>query len=223
MDLELLARAQEGDTAARDRIVHENLGLVRRFARRYSRDDREKYAHNVGIGYEGLVAAINKYDHTKGYTFSTYAAYRIIGKILTGKRDEKRRDRRFGDCLVAEADGRPLVASAVDSGLSSSERAELNEEVEKLNLILVQWKSTIAMVRYATIIELFFGIDPDGPMDYRQIGERLGLSRERVRVLADRAFSWVCQSFGQPAGRKCSGNGLSGRKVKRASSDAQTR
>jgi len=38
------------------------------------------------------------------------------------------------------------------------------------------------------IIQLYFGLDGSEPMTLEQIGDRMGLTRERIRQLKERAF-----------------------------------
>ena len=84
---ELLARAQAGDEAARERIVNCNLrlvfNLIQRFANRgYEAEDLFQ------IGTIGLIKAIDKFDLSYGVKFSTYAVPMIIGEIRRFLRDD---------------------------------------------------------------------------------------------------------------------------------------
>lgn len=85
--LELIKRSREGDKAARDRVVSENVGLVwsivRRFANRgYEMEDLFQ------IGSIGLIKAIDKFDSSYDVKFSTYAVPMITGEIKRFLRDD---------------------------------------------------------------------------------------------------------------------------------------
>lgn len=75
-EVELSKRVQKGDTEARDLMIKSNLRLVISIAKRYT---------NLGVplsdlieeGNIGLMKSVEKFDHTKGFRFSTYSAWWI--------------------------------------------------------------------------------------------------------------------------------------------------
>ena len=71
---------EEGDLEARDEIVRCNLNLVISRVREYKRDGVE-FDDMVSEGNLGLLRAIEKFDYTKGYKFSTYAIWWINQNI----------------------------------------------------------------------------------------------------------------------------------------------
>ena len=84
---ELLRRAGEGDSDAEAALVEENLGLVRKVARRFL-DRGTEYEDLVQIGTIGMVKAIRSFSAERGTVFSTYAVPLIIGEIRRHLRDE---------------------------------------------------------------------------------------------------------------------------------------
>ena len=84
---ELLRRASEGDSDAEAALVEENLGLVRKVARRFI-DRGTEYEDLVQIGTIGMVKAIRSFSAERGTVFSTYAVPLIIGEIRRHLRDE---------------------------------------------------------------------------------------------------------------------------------------
>ena len=84
---ELLRRASEGDSDAEATLVEENLGLVRKVARRFL-DRGTEYEDLVQIGTIGMVKAIRSFSQERGTVFSTYAVPLIIGEIRRHLRDE---------------------------------------------------------------------------------------------------------------------------------------
>ncbi len=84
---ELLRRAGEGDSEAEAALVEENLGLVRKVARRFL-DRGTEYEDLVQIGTIGMIKAIRSFSIERGTVFSTYAVPLIIGEIRRHLRDE---------------------------------------------------------------------------------------------------------------------------------------
>jgi RNA polymerase sporulation-specific sigma factor len=85
--MELLCKAQNGDTDAREYLINCNLklifNLIQRFAHRgYELEDLFQ------IGTIGLIKAIDKFDFSYGVKFSTYAVPMIIGEIRRFLRDD---------------------------------------------------------------------------------------------------------------------------------------
>ena len=72
------------DTRARDQLLDRNLGLVHRAARAAFRPgtQRVELGDLVGAGTLGLIQAIEGFDPSRGFAFSTYAMPRIRGAIL---------------------------------------------------------------------------------------------------------------------------------------------
>ncbi len=68
--------AAELGTRARNRLLEANLRLVVSLAKRYT-GRKVPFAALVREGNLGLIRAVDKFDHTKGYAFSTYATWWI--------------------------------------------------------------------------------------------------------------------------------------------------
>jgi len=85
--IELIVLAQQGDNAAKEQLVEENIGLVwslvKRFVNRgYDLEDLFQ------IGSIGLIKSIDKFDISFGVRFSTYAVPMILGEIKRFLRDD---------------------------------------------------------------------------------------------------------------------------------------
>jgi len=87
-DRELLRRYHEqGDLAARERLIEQYMSLVRSLARRYSYRG-EQLEDLVQIGAIGLIKAIDRFDLDRGVELTTYATPNIIGEIKRHFRDK---------------------------------------------------------------------------------------------------------------------------------------
>ena len=80
-EFELFERLRNGDKKARDEIVERNTGLVINIAVNFSKAYGVELDDLIQEGFIGLLAAIEGFDHTKGYRFSTYAVFFIKQKI----------------------------------------------------------------------------------------------------------------------------------------------
>ncbi len=69
-----------------DRLVEDNMGLVRMAVKRYRGFGVEE-DDLIQIGSVGLIKAARDFDETKQVQFSTYAVAKIIGEIKTYLRD----------------------------------------------------------------------------------------------------------------------------------------
>lgn len=81
---ELFIKIKKGDEEARKIIIHSNLRLVVSIAKRYS-EKSENLLDYIQEGNIGLMKAIDKFDVTKGFKFSTYAIYWIKKYIICYK------------------------------------------------------------------------------------------------------------------------------------------
>jgi RNA polymerase primary sigma factor len=98
----LLALVDDADRA-RDALVRANLRLVVSIAKRF-RVPGVQLLDLVQIGNEGLRRAVDSFDHTKGYRFSTYATWRIRQAIerSTADRLQQKFDPSLGEPATAE-------------------------------------------------------------------------------------------------------------------------
>jgi len=75
-EIELNKRIRKGDEIARKDMIRANLRLVINIAKRYMRMGTP-FLDLIEEGNLGLMKAVEKFDHRKGFRFSTYAAWWI--------------------------------------------------------------------------------------------------------------------------------------------------
>ena len=68
----LITRAQGGDETAMEKLVLDNMGLVRTVAVKF-RDRGTEFEDLMQIGTMGMIKAIHSFDTSRGTAFSTYA------------------------------------------------------------------------------------------------------------------------------------------------------
>ena len=86
---DLAMRMADGDTYARDRLVEANLRLVVSIAKRYVGRGMH-FLDLIQEGNLGLIKAVEKFDYTKGFKFSTYATWWIRQAITRAIADQAR-------------------------------------------------------------------------------------------------------------------------------------
>jgi RNA polymerase primary sigma factor len=88
-EIELARRMCNGDPAARKRLSEANLRLVVSIAKRYVGRGMQ-FLDLIQEGNLGLIKAVEKFDYTKGFKFSTYATWWIRQAITRAIADQAR-------------------------------------------------------------------------------------------------------------------------------------
>lgn len=88
-EVELAKRIEAGDQKAKDQLAEANLRLVVSIAKRYVGRGMQ-FLDLIQEGNMGLIKAVDKFEHKKGFKFSTYATWWIRQAITRAIADQAR-------------------------------------------------------------------------------------------------------------------------------------
>lgn len=161
-------------TVLRNRVLELNLGLVRRVSTKFAntlQDENEFFSE----GCLGLIDAVEMFDPDRGFQFSTYATACIRNRLYRLFRE---RDKRPAEV--------PLDQTALESEPSrlTAGHHRLDECRQTADAILLEMPE-----RERKLVRLRFGLDPTRqPRSFREVAEKVGLSKERVRQLVNQVI-----------------------------------
>jgi RNA polymerase sigma factor (sigma-70 family) len=162
----------------KETLIRCNMRLVTSIAKRHA-GHTENFFELLSDGNISLMRAVEKFDYSRGNKFSTYASWAIMKNFARSIPDEKTRRERF-------VTGNEELFDAAEDRRSDEHEivAAAEQATVKVNRLLEYLEP-----REREIIRLRAGLD-DGVegMTLEKIGEKLGITKERVRQLNVRAM-----------------------------------
>ncbi|MCA9144714.1 MAG: sigma-70 family RNA polymerase sigma factor [Planctomycetaceae bacterium] len=159
-------------------ITRSNLRLVVAVAKKYIGSTGDLF-EKVSEGNLSLMRAVEKFDYTRGFKFSTYATWAIKKNYIRAYSNEVKQSDRFRTGHEELLDASPGHRSDPTSQLAAQRRRE--DQVSNIMERLTD--------RERQIISSRFGIGSQRePMTLKDVGVELGVSKERVRQIEARAM-----------------------------------
>lgn len=189
----LLETKHVNDEATIEKLVNDNLALaywvVEKYASRLERwMDRDEITSNAMLG---LFDAAREFDAAKGFTFSTFARYHFRNRILRplAYLEKAKRGGLYVQHLHLDApigeDGDVALHEIIPDNRGEEDPSRLLEERTKVALAKVLPK---LRPHHQQIIMLRFGLGGMPELNLEQVGDYLGVTRERVRQIEKAAL-----------------------------------
>ena len=176
-DLERIEGLLRQANEVKDLLINANMRLVTSIAKKHTAHT-DNFWELMSDGNMSLIRAVEKFDFGRGFKFSTYASWAIIKNFARSIPEERHRRERYltGHDELFEA--APDTRSDEHEVLATAEQAahRVNRLLEYLD------------PREREIIRKRAGMDNSAPMTLEEIGQQLGITKERVRQLNVRAM-----------------------------------
>src|SRR5215216_2145206 len=185
-EVTLAQRIRTGDPEALDKLVRSNLRFVVSVAKKYQ-NQGVSLADLINEGNLGLIRAAHKFDETKGIKFISYAVWWIRQAILQALAEQSRIVRvPLNRAGTLHRIGKRANALLQELGRDATHAEQTFEKAltESIEEALSHLKE-----RESKILRLYFGLDGSEPMTLEEIGALLGITRERVRQIKEKALS----------------------------------
>ncbi len=168
----------------REQIAETNLALVLAMAKR-TRMSEVDFADLVSEGNMALLRAVDKFDAGRGYKFSTYACRAILKAFSRqGMKLSKYRQR-----FPTDFDPKLEKSNFLETKRSGFEK----DAADEVKRIVLENSADLSDVE-RTVIEHRFGLEAgeiDKPMTLEQVGQIIGVTKERVRQIQNKAMEKI--------------------------------
>ena len=189
-ELTLALRARQGDTEAREQLIHAHLRMVVNIARQYQRPGVEML-DLIQEGNIGLITAVDKFDPTQGHRLTTIAFYWInkhIQRFLNNEPD----DLVSLDMEINDGASILLLSDTIEDkgtilGDPTIQNIETQMENQERQQLVHNMLATLSP-REQEVLKLLYGLDNYPVLSRNEIAKIIGVREEQVSRIKTRAL-----------------------------------
>jgi RNA polymerase primary sigma factor len=183
---------EKKDIIARNKLIEANLKFVTNIARNY-KGLGLSYSDLIQEGNAGLFKAVDRFDPDKGFKFISYAVNWIRQSILEAlnKKNSLKSTELPYETKLTDLDDNLTTDFMLDDVSLDDVYLDLSDDEkrrEKDIYDITKFLLTGLTSREKYIVCQYNGIDEKKPKTLEEIGKQLGITKERVRQINEKAM-----------------------------------
>lgn len=188
-----LEALEQGDEAAKQRLVEHNLRLVVYIARRFE-NTGINLEDLISIGTIGLIKAIGTYKLDKKIKLATYASRCIENEILMHirKTSNQKTEVSLDEPINMDCDGNELLLSDI---LGTDEDMILRPLEDDVDLCVLRQALKELPDREREIVLMRFGLEGHKELTQKEVAQKMGISQSYISRLEKRIMQRLKKEF----------------------------
>jgi len=188
-----LEKLEQGEEAAKQRLVEHNLRLVVYIARRFE-NTGVNLEDLISIGTIGLIKAIGTYRLDKKIKLATYASRCIENEILMHirKTSGQKAEVSLDEPINMDCDGNELLLSDI---LGTEEDSVLRPLEDDVDLCVLRQALQELPPREKEIVCMRFGLEGRKELTQKEVAQKMGISQSYISRLEKRILLRLKKEF----------------------------